>query len=402
MTLLDRYVLSQTMRRLGIALGIVLLTLVLERALRLFEFVAANNAAFGLVFRMAANLLPHYLGLALPAAFFISVLLLMARLGEDNELDVIMGSGIAVRHMARPVLLAGVLLAAVSLGLLGYVQPYARYGYRAIAYAATHALWIDAISEQRFYSPAEGVTILTDRADLAGLGFSGLFVHQVSDDGLETTMTAARGHVEPGPGADQARVVLEDVVRVDQLPGQAPVSYRLRNLTLTPDFPLQPEPFRPRGDDQRELTLGELYQRAMAPRAETASLPPIDAAKLDAELNARLVRAFSVVLMPLLAVPMGMAAKRQRRGAAITAAAVMLLFYHYSLQLGQGLVGLGLLSPLVGLWLPLAVFSAICFGLFRRIDQRLRPDPFEALFDRIDRAYALIRPRSWRKGRAPR
>ena len=72
-----------------IALSIVLLTLVLERVLRLFEFAAANNAAMGLVFQMAANLVPHYLGLALPAAFFISILLLMAQLGDDNELDVI-------------------------------------------------------------------------------------------------------------------------------------------------------------------------------------------------------------------------------------------------------------------------------------------------------------------------
>ena len=73
MTILDKYVLSQTMRRLFIALSIVLLTLILERVLRLFEFAAANNAAFGLVLQMAANLLPHYLGLALPAAFFISI-----------------------------------------------------------------------------------------------------------------------------------------------------------------------------------------------------------------------------------------------------------------------------------------------------------------------------------------
>ena len=44
-TILDKYVLSQTMRRLFIALSIVLLTLILERVLRLFEFAAANNAA---------------------------------------------------------------------------------------------------------------------------------------------------------------------------------------------------------------------------------------------------------------------------------------------------------------------------------------------------------------------
>ncbi|MFV0301470.1 MAG: hypothetical protein ACK5IP_11425, partial [Paracoccus sp. (in: a-proteobacteria)] len=66
-----------------------------------------------------------------------------------------------------------------------------------------------------------------------------------------------------------------------------------------------------------------------------------------------------------------------------------------------GLVGMGAVSPLLGLWLPLALFALVCVNLFRRIDGRLRPDPFEALLDRADRLLQMLRPRSWWKGRAP-
>lgn len=398
MRLLDTYILSQTLRRLAVALGIVLLTLVLERVLRLFEFAAANNAAFGLVLQMTMNLLPHYLGLALPAAFFISVLLLMAQLGDSSEIDIMRGSGVSVGRMARPIILTGVLLSLLSLFLFGYAQPLTRYGYRAIRYQASNALWTDAISEQRFYAPAKGVTLLADEVDLDGVGFRGLFIHQIADDGTQTAMTAASGQVETD-AAGQAVIRLEDVVRIDQQPDMPPLTYHLGHFTLAPDFPMQPAPFRPRGDDQRELTLGELWGRLAQPDADARF--PVDRKKLDAEFHARLVRSASVALMPLLAVPMGMAAKRRRRGTAVATAAVMLLLYHYALQLGQGLVGMGAVSPLLGLWLPLALFALVCVNLFRRIDGRLRPDPFEALLDRADRLLQMLRPRSWWKGRAP-
>lgn len=397
MTILDKYVLSQTMRRLMIALSIVLLTLILERVLRLFEFAAANNAAFGLVLQMAANLLPHYLGLALPAAFFISILLLMAQLGDNNELDVILGSGSSVRRMARTVIAAGVILSILSVLLLGYLQPYSRYGYRAIRHAATHAVWNEAITAQTFFAPAKGLTILANDIDLGGRGLAGVFVHQISNDGQEMTITAATGQVETNEDTGDTKIVLEDVVQIIEQPGQAPYTLFLGKLIFTPDFPFQPAPFRERGNDQRELTLGELWRRNSQPQSSANPQDEIEQTKLIAEVNGRLVRSLSVATMPFLAVPMGIAAKRRRRGPAIATAAILLLLYHYSLEVGEGLVGLGVVSPLLGLWIPFALFSVFCIQMFWRIDQRLRPNRFEQFFDRLDSGIQMIKQRIWRK-----
>lgn len=397
MTILDKYVLSQTMRRLSVALGIVLLTLVLERVLRLFEFAAANNAAFGLVLQMAANLLPHYLGLALPAAFFISILLLMAQLGDNNELDVILGSGSSVRRMSRTVIFTGVILSILSVLLSGYVQPYSRYAYRAIRHAATHAVWSEAITAQTFFAPVKGLTILANDIDLGGRGLAGVFVHQIDDKGQEMTITAATGDVETNHETGQTVIVLEDVVQIIEQPDKSPYTLFLGKLTYIPDFPFEPAPFRERGDDQRELTLGELWRRNAQPQPETGSKHDIEQNKLIAEVNGRLVRSLSVATMPFLAVPMGIAAKRRRRGPAVATAAILLLLYHYSLEVGEGLVGLGVVTPLIGLWIPFAVFSLFCINMFWRIDQRLRPNKFELLFDKLDSAIQLIKQRFWPK-----
>src|SRR3712207_8298991 len=63
--------------------------------------------------------------------------------------------------------------------------------------------------------------------------------------------------------------------------------------------------FRPRGADEREMTLGELWDA----EGETG----VPQRRLDGELHGRLVRSASLLLLPLLAMPMGLAAKRSRR-----------------------------------------------------------------------------------------
>ncbi|MDC0116036.1 LptF/LptG family permease [Octadecabacter sp.] len=400
MTILDKYVLSQTMRRLAIALTIVLLTLILERALRLFEFAAANNAAIGLVFQMAANLLPHYLGLALPAAFFISILLFMAQIGDTNELDVILGTGSSVRRMARMLLVSGVILSMLSILLLGYIQPYSRYAYRAVQHVATHAVWNEAITERTFFTPVKGLTILADKVDFGGDGLGGVFVHQVADDGAITTITAATGDVTTNEFTSQSIITLQDVIQIIEQPGRAPYTIMVQQLDFIPDVPLGPVPFRDRGEDQRELTLGELWDRYRHPLPDPES--DTERLKLAAELNARLVRSMSVATMPLLAVPMGISAKRRRRGPALAIAGLLLLMYHFALQFGEGFVALGVVSPLFGLWVPFAIFSLFCVYLFRRVDQRLRPNKLGRFLDRVDSGIEFIKTRLLPKRRSSR
>ena len=67
MTLLDRYILRLTLAPLGGALGVTLVALLLERVLRLLDLLSESSGRLGFVVQLAVNLVPHYLGLTLPA-----------------------------------------------------------------------------------------------------------------------------------------------------------------------------------------------------------------------------------------------------------------------------------------------------------------------------------------------
>src|SRR3546814_8589865 len=58
--------------------------------------------------------------------------------------------------------------------------------------------------------------------------------------------------------------------------------------------------YRPRGKDERELTLPELWEARSAPPAG------IRAAEVNAEYHARIVQILSVLFLPFLAMPLGL------------------------------------------------------------------------------------------------
>ena len=76
--LIDRYIAMRTLRPFALSLGVVLAALLLERVLRLFDLLALKGGPYSVVIELAASLVPYYLGLALPAAFFLSVFLILA------------------------------------------------------------------------------------------------------------------------------------------------------------------------------------------------------------------------------------------------------------------------------------------------------------------------------------
>ena len=87
---LDRYALRLFIGPLVLVLATLMLAQLLERLLRLFDLAASAGAPLSSVVWMVANLVPHYLGLALPMAFTAAIFIAAARMSDDSELDVML------------------------------------------------------------------------------------------------------------------------------------------------------------------------------------------------------------------------------------------------------------------------------------------------------------------------
>ncbi|MBN9926999.1 LptF/LptG family permease, partial [Listeria monocytogenes] len=76
-------------------LVIFAMLLVLDRMLRLFDFVATEGGPVSVVWRMLANLLPEYVGLGIPVGLLLGTLLAFRKLATSSELDVMRAVGMS-------------------------------------------------------------------------------------------------------------------------------------------------------------------------------------------------------------------------------------------------------------------------------------------------------------------
>ena len=150
MSILDRYLLQQVLRPMGATVLIALLALLAERALSVVELVLGWRGNVLIVFEMLSYLIPHYMGLALPAAFFIGILFTYSRLSRESELDAMSAGGYGLVQMVRPMVYLALVVTAMHLALVSYLQPYSRYAYRAAVHAVTNASFLSLIQEDRF------------------------------------------------------------------------------------------------------------------------------------------------------------------------------------------------------------------------------------------------------------
>ena len=71
MSIYSRYLLAQIARPMITTILVALIALLAERTLRVIDLVVGWRGSLLVVFEMLGYLIPHYMGLALPVAFFL-------------------------------------------------------------------------------------------------------------------------------------------------------------------------------------------------------------------------------------------------------------------------------------------------------------------------------------------
>jgi lipopolysaccharide export system permease protein len=388
---LDGYILRALLGPLTLALVVVLLAAILGRLLKLFDLAAATGASPLLVAKMVGSLLPYFLGRVLPVAFFAAIFMSVARIGDDSELDAMLATGRSIARMAVPYFLVAIALVGFNFYLFGFLQPLTRYGYNADVHQARQTSWNARMEDNRFVTVKRGYTLGADTVGPDGRQLAGVFVER-RDERNEEIITAQRGQLEPS--ADGARLLLglTDGMIVTDRPDGSVRTVQFRELRLNEDFTAIPPPYRARGESVRELTLPEL-------RTSTAGEPQrYPESELAGELHGRVARTFLPLLLPLLALPLGMAAKRGRRTPGTVFAALALLSLDQALQFGESLGETGRAVAWLAVWSPMAAFAAFGFWLFRSSLQWPGDNPVMRAVSAIEAGFDGLH----RKKKAPR
>jgi lipopolysaccharide export system permease protein len=393
MKAIDRYVLGNIIPTVLIVLFIAAVILCMERLMRLLDIAVGNGVSTLVVFQMLFNLIPYYIGLALPVALFLGVLLAFRKLSLQSELDAINSCGIGAERIIRPAIALAALMMAFNMFLAGYLTPYTRYAFRAIMFDITSGVIEQGIGEGIFMGLPNGYTLRVEQSRGAGRELYGVFAHREDEDGRIITLTAKRGELLSGAKDGMIALRLYDGNRSEWDPGTTS-SGTLQFQVF--DWPLNLANlvhFRGRGGDERELTLWELMRGYrenirlgrsgnVAEPTPSPDMPPeriIAPSAVSSEMHGRLVFSLSMLLLPVLAAPLGIMTRRASRSFGLILGILLLVSYHKVLEFTEAYAGATGAPAGPMLWGIFALFIVGSIYLFTATFRRSGTPPVQQM-----------------------
>jgi lipopolysaccharide export system permease protein len=374
MNSLDRYMARLIAVPLISTLLISAMLLVLDRMLRLFEFVATEGGPVSVVWRMLANLLPEYLGLGIPIGLMLGILLAFRRLATSSELDVLRAVGLSYNRLLRVPFYYAVGLAALNLAIVGFIQPYARYNYEGLRFELRTGALGASIKVGEFTNFGPKMTLRIEDSQNEGRDLSGIFVQMITKDGSPLAVTAEKGQFLRSDDPDTIIFRLTNGTLIHKDKGSATprvLTFSTHNLPIPlPRY----ESFRKRGDKNLELTLPELARigkdRAARPEQRDTS---------RAAFHFRLAEVCSMFLLPFLAVALGIPPKRSTSALGVFLAIVIIVTYHKINEYAQAAGSVGRIDPLIALWVPFAIFAGGILWMYHQVAHVPGGQPIGAL-----------------------
>lgn len=369
----DRYIARLIAVPLFSTLVIAAMLLVIEKMLRLFDFVVSEGGPVSVVWRMLANLMPEYLSLGIPIGLMLGILFAFRRMALNSELDAFRAVGLSYGRLLRAPYLYAIVLALINLGIVGFVQPYARYAYEGLRFELRSGALGASIKVGEFTRLGKRMTMRIESSQNEGRDLSGIFVMATDKGKKSLAVTAQTGTFMATDDPDTIILRLRNGVLIHNAP-----NYKLpRILSFTAhDLPIdlpKIEAFRTRSND-RERTIPEL---AKIGSNAANSLPLRNEAR--ANFHFRLVEVAMMLLLPLLAVALAVPPKRSASALGIFLSIVMVVTYHKINEYSESMGALGLLDPFFALWLPFFLFSALIWWMYHTLAHKPGGQPIGAL-----------------------
>lgn len=381
---IDRYMARLIALPLFSTLLIAAMLLVLDRMLRLFDFVATQGGPVSVVWKMLANLMPEYLGLGIPIGLMLGILLAFRRIATSSELDVMRGVGMSYSRLLRVPYVFAIVLAALNIAIVGYVQPKARYNYEQLRFELRTGALGASIKVGEFAHLGDRMTLRIERSRDQGRQLSGIFVHAISPKGDWVGVTAQTGQFLATDDPNVIIFRLTNGTLIHNRPGfNTP-----RTLTFTAhDLPIDLprfESFRARGGKNLEYTLVELAKLGKNAQTEAQR----DGSR--AEFHFRIVEVAMMFLLPLLAVALGVPPKRSTSALGVFLSIVMVVTYHKINQYAASLGERGDLDPAIALWVPFVLFAALILWMYHTLAHVPGGQPIGALERSFGKAWKAI------------
>jgi lipopolysaccharide export system permease protein len=360
LTRFDRYLARLIIVPLLASLVIAAMLLLLDRMLRLFDFVMNEGGPVSVVWRMLGNLLPEYLSLGIPIGVMMGILMAFRKLALSSELDALRAVGISYGRLLRVPFLFASFFAIINFGIVGFLQPVSRYAYENLRFELRSGALGASIKVGEFARLGKGMTLRVEESQNQGADLRGLFVRAEGRGGQNVAVTAAQGTFLSTDDPDVILLRLRNGTLVHGAAGGGvPRVLSFDQHDLPVNLPAMTN-FRKRGEGNLEQTLPELGRTLL-----DAGATPATRRDASATFNRRLVQCLVMFALPFLAVALAVPPKRSTSALGVFISLIALVTFHKLTEYGERMGSLGRVDPVLAQWVPFLGFIALSVWLYR-------------------------------------
>ncbi len=384
MKIVDRYVLRELAVPFLLGMGVFTSILLIVRILKLVELVVNRGVPFGEMLRLFSYILPAFLEVTLPMALLLSILVAFGRMSADSEIIALRASGFSLYRLLYPVGGFALACAVLTLALSVYARPWGNSLLRSGLYTIVKERASAGIKEKIFNDDFAGLMIYVDSIEPPGNRLYGILVSDTRDGTSQTNVVYAQsGTVYSQPEEDFLTLRLENggMYSVTDRDGSGFQDTSFQTYDINLDLGEALAKLQAREKDVSELQLDELRQTIESKQALG------DPAYIErVELHRKLSIPFACLVFAALGVPLGIQPTRSVHSRGFSVSLVLIFLYYLLLTLGQALGERGTVHPLVAVWIPNAILSAVAVYLLTRSARDMtagRPAWVEATLQRL-------------------
>jgi len=172
----DRYLLSQLLMLFGFFALVLVAVYWVNRAVGLFDRLIGDGQSALVFLEMTALILPNVMRLVLPVAAFAAAAYVTNRLSTESELVVMQATGFSAFRLARPVLVFGLIVAAMMAVLVNVLVPLSRAALAERQAQIAENVTAQFLRPGMFQFPTDGVAFyvreLTETGELRDIFLS--------------------------------------------------------------------------------------------------------------------------------------------------------------------------------------------------------------------------------------
>lgn len=357
-----RYLSKQVLQIVAVVTTVLLTVALTGRFIQYLGDAVAGEKAPDILLLLMMYRIPEFLLVILPLALFLAIILAYGRMYADNEMVILMGSGVSQKklfaHTLGVTAFIMVLVATISL----YLAPLGLRKGEELKQTQNELTEVDLIVAGQFqtFGGGERITYAERIRDAAQQGRELHNVFVAHTPGGQTSgepprillADTARPEIDPETGARFMR--LDNVLQYDGSPGSGAFTvgqFDAQSILLPP-----PEEFE------------AVLEESTLP---TTSLIGSDDIAHQAELKWRISTLILIPVISLIAVPMSRVNPRQGRYSKLFPAALIYVFYFVSLEFCRDLIAEGDMNPAIGLWWIHLLFIGVGVAAYNLQVQRM-------------------------------